>query len=81
MTVFTTKELRSQMGLFIELLLKGEDVELNYRSKKLVVTNKDAKVKTKGNFKKAISRLRKYKIDPKYQEAKDFKEIMDKYYE
>ena len=81
MQSFTTKQLRSQMGYFIDLLLKGEPVELTYHSKKVVIENKQATNETKPSIEEALARLGKYKIDKKYQDAVDFKELMNKHYD
>jgi|GEM_PF-3933569 hypothetical protein len=81
MQSFTTKQLRSQMAYFIDLLIKGEPVELTYHSKKVVIENKQAINQTKPSIEEALVKLGKYKIDKKYQEAEDFKELMNKHYD
>lgn len=81
MQSFTTKQLRSQMGYFIDLLLKGEPVELTYHSKKVVIENKQATSETKPSIEEALARLGKYKIDKKYQDAADLKELMNNHYD
>jgi hypothetical protein len=81
MTVITTKQMRSQMGMVIDLLLKGEEIELNYRSKRVIISNRLKPTKPVRNLSKAVQKLSKYKISTKLKQAKDFKTIMDNYYE
>jgi hypothetical protein len=81
MVSFTTKQLRSQMGYFIQLLLEGKEVELNYHKKKVVVSNKNSVQQTQPNIAEVFDIISESRIPKKYQEAKDYKEIMNKYYE
>ncbi len=81
MVSFTTKQLRSQMGYFIELLLKGEEVELNYHKKKVVVATKVDQTKQQPPISEAFNIISADRIPKKYQEVKNYKELMDKYYE
>ena len=69
------------MGMVIDLLLKGEEIELNYRSKRVIISNRLKPTKPVRNLSKAVQKLSKYKISTKLKQAKDFKTIMDNYYE
>ena len=55
-------------------------MELHYRSKKVTLSGERTQIKPKTNLKEAVARLGNRKANIKFQQAKDFKEFMDKYY-
>lgn len=64
------------MAEFVELLLNGQEVELHYRSKKVTLSGKKTPTKPKTNLKETVARLGNRNANIKFQQAKDFKEII-----